>query len=182
MSRQAQLLIATTRPRKAVPGMGPLDVSITRMRVHPGDLDMYLHVNNGVYLQMMDIARSNYIADVGGFSLLAVRGWYPVVASSTMSYRRSLTLGQKFEISTQVVGWDERVAYLEQIFTREGQRIARGVVAGRFLTRGSGERVPAPAVVDLLGPGTVQPQLPDDVAAWAQAVGVAYRESSGSGD
>lgn len=174
MSRQLHLALATLRPRRARPGMDPLDVSLTRMRVLPTDLDLYFHVNNGSYLQMMDVARSNYIADIGGFAALAARGWYPVVAASTMSYRRSLTLGQAFTIETRLVGWDERMAYLEQRFVRDGVGCARGLVAGRFLTRGSGAKVAAPEVVELLGPGTVQPELPPDVAAWAQAVGVAH--------
>lgn len=157
-----------------------LDPSITTMRVRPADLDIYLHVNNGVYLQMMDVARTNFIADLGGFGLLKAKGWYPVVAAQTVSYRRSLTLGQRFEISTTVVGWDERVIYLEQIFSRDGQRCARGLVAGRFLSRGSTERVPAPQVVALLGTEVVQPELPEDVASWARAVDVAHRPSGTS--
>ncbi|WP_265523689.1 acyl-CoA thioesterase [Oerskovia flava] len=174
MARQIQLTIASTLPRKAVPGQGVLDVSVTRMRVRPGDLDFYLHVNNGTYLQMMDVARSNYIADVGGFGLLKDRGWYPVVAASTMKYRRSLQLWDRFEISTRVLGWDERVVYLEQVFTRGGDLCARGLVAGRFLAR-SGERVPAPDVVNLLGDVGESPLLPDDVTRWASAVDVAAR-------
>lgn len=175
VSRQLHLLRASTRPRRAVPGRGILDPSVSSMRVHPGDLDFYLHVNNGVYLQMMDIARSNYIADVGGFPLLREKGWYPVVAASTMKYRRSLKLFDRFEITTRLLGWDERVAYLEQVFTRGGELCARGVVAGRFLERGSGNRVPAPDVVALLGADAASPELPDDVATWARAVDVAHR-------
>ncbi|GMA30276.1 acyl-CoA thioesterase [Litorihabitans aurantiacus] len=175
MARQLHLLLASTRPRAAVPDADPLAVSVTRMRVRPGDLDFYMHVNNGTYLQMMDVARSNYIADIDGVAKLARRRWYPVVSASTMRYRRSLTLGQRFEIHTRMVGWDERITYLTQEFVRGGQVVARGLVAGRFLTRGSGERVPAPDVVELLAPGLAQPTLPEDVAEWAHAVGVAYR-------
>ncbi|MBD5788024.1 acyl-CoA thioesterase [Cellulosimicrobium terreum] len=175
MTRQIQLLAASTMPRKAVPGRGVLDASVTRMRVHPGDLDLYLHVNNGVYLQMMDVARSNLIADLGGFALLKDAGWYPVVAASTMKYRRSLQLWDRFDITTRVLGWDERVIYLEQAFARRGDLCARGLVAGRFLARGSGERVPAPAVVGLLGGDVPSPDVPADVAAWARAMDVAHR-------
>ncbi|SOC53826.1 acyl-CoA thioesterase [Ornithinimicrobium cerasi] len=175
MARQLQLLRASARPRPAIPGQGILDASVTTMRVRPPDLDLYLHVNNGVYLQMMDVARSNYIADLGGFPLLRERGWYPVVAAQTVTYRRSLTLGQRFGITTRVVGWDDRVVYLEQVFDRGTERIARGLVAGRFLTRGSGARVPAPEVIGLLDPVSPSPQLPDDVARWARAVDVAHR-------
>ncbi|HSP61285.1 MAG TPA: acyl-CoA thioesterase, partial [Ornithinimicrobium sp.] len=170
MARQIDLLRALLRPRPPVPGQRLLDPSVTTMRVRPADLDIYLHVNNGTYLQMMDVARTHYIADLDGFPLLKEKGWYPVVAAQTVSYRRSLTLGQRFEITTRVVGWDERVIYLEQVFTRGGQLCARGLVAGRFLTRGSGERVPAPQLVALLGDVGGRPELPAEVAAWARAV------------
>ena len=173
-----QLALATTRPRPAVPGRGLFDPSVTRMRVHVGDLDFYRHVNNGVYLQMMDVARSNFLADLGAFGPLKAHGWYPVVASSTVSYRRSLTLGQRFEISTRLLGWDPRCAYLEQTFSRGDQHVARGVVAGRFLGR-DGSRIPAPDVIDLLGTHDgPSPELPPDVQAWAEAVGVAHRETA----
>ncbi|MCA5895253.1 acyl-CoA thioesterase [Isoptericola sp. NEAU-Y5] len=168
---------ASLRPRKPIPGQGLLDPSVTRMRVHPGDLDMYLHVNNGAYLQMMDVARSHLIADIDGFSRLGDRKWYPVVASSTVKYKRSLKLGDRFEITTRLLGWDERVVYIEQVFTCRGNVYATGWVAGRFLGP-DGVRVPAPDVVALMGPDTpsVSPELPDDVAAWARAVDVAHRE------
>lgn len=174
MSRQIHLTYAVLRPRPAVPGRGPLDPSVMRTRVRPGDLDMYLHVNNGVYLQMMDIARSHLLADLGAFGLLREKRWYPVVAASTMTYRRSLKLFDPVEITSRVVGWDPRVIYLEQVFTRRGELAARGIVAGRFLSRDGG-RVPAPDVVGLLGGPPESPELPDDVAAWARAIDVAHR-------
>lgn len=174
MSRQIQLALASLRPRPAVPGRGVLDPSVTRTRVRPADLDFYRHVNNGVYLQMMDIARSNLIADLGAVGALRSQGWYPVVAASTMTYRRSLRLLDPVEITSRVLGWDPRVVYLEQVFRRRDETAARGLVAGRFLSR-DGSRVPAPDVVTLLGADPTSPPLPDDVAAWAAALGVAHR-------
>ena len=73
-----------------------------------------------------------------------------MVASSAIAYRRSLTLGQRFEISTRLLGWDLRCAYLEQTFCRGDEHVARGVVAGRS-SRGAAP-APAPDVLDLLGP------------------------------
>jgi len=179
VTRTVQLALATFRPRKAVPGQGMFDASVTRMRVWPTDLDLYRHVNNGVYLQCCDVGRSNFLADLGAFGALNDKGWYPVVAAQTIKYRRSLTLGQRFVLTTRVLGWDERVVYLEQSFSRPTKRgeehVARAVVAGRFLSR-TGERVPAPDVIALLTDAPVQsPALPDDVQAWARAVDVAQR-------
>ncbi len=176
VSRQLHLLLATAKPRRPAAGRHVLDPSTTTLRVLPTDLDLYLHVNNGTYLQMMDVGRSNYIADIGGFPRLKEKGWYPVVAGSTMTYRRSLRLGDRVELVTRVLGWDQRVVYLEQVFSRRGEHCARGVVAGRFLTRGSGQRVAAPDVVaHLAGDGLASPVLPDDVLGWARALDIAHR-------
>lgn len=172
-----QLALASMRPRKPVPGQGLLDPSVTVLRVRPGDLDLYLHVNNGAYLQMMDVARSNYLADIDGFRRLRPRGWYPVVAASTMRYKRSLRLGDKVTLTTRVLGWDERVVYLEQVFTCRDRLCAKGYVAGRFLGP-DGTRVPASDVVALMADGAPpeSPALPDEVAAWARALDIAHRD------
>ena len=177
VTRMLQLAWKTFRPRKPVAGRGLLDPSVTTMRVHPADLDILFHVNNGAYLQMADIARWNYIADLDGLRRLGDRRWYPVVAASTVKYKRSLKLGDRFEITTRVLGWDERVVYMEQVFTRGGDVCATAWVAGRFLSR-EGERIRMPDVVALLGPDAPlqSPSLPSDVAAWARAVDVAHRE------
>jgi YbgC/YbaW family acyl-CoA thioester hydrolase len=174
VARTFHLALAFRRPRRAITGMHILDTSVTRMRVAPTDLDIYLHVNNGAYLQMMDVARTNYLADLGALPILRERAWYPVVAASTMTYKRSMRLGERFEIATRVLGWDERVVYLEQEFRRDDAPVARGWVAGRFLHRG-GARVPATEVALALDPAAVAPELPADVAAWATAVDVAHR-------
>ncbi|MFV2143181.1 acyl-CoA thioesterase [Isoptericola sp. G70] len=177
MTRMIQLARASLLPRRPVPGRGLLEASTTVLRVHPGDLDMYLHVNNGSYLQMMDVARSNLIADLGGFAPLNGKGWYPVVAASTMTYKRSLQLFDRVEISTRVLGWDARVVYIEQVFTCRDTFAARGWVAGRFLGK-DGSRVAPADVAALLGGTPVEsPALPQDVAAWARSVDVAHRET-----
>ena len=157
-----------------MPGLDLLDVSVTRMRVNVGDLDLYRHVNNGVYLQMMDVARINYIADLGLMPELTRRGWYPVVASSTISYRRSLTLGQRFEIRTRTLGWDDRCVFIEQTFHRGQEAVARGIVAGRFLARDR-SRVAGSDVAAAAGHTEASPALPADVAAWAEAFDVLHR-------
>ena len=170
-----QLTLATLRPRRAVPGHGLFDPSVTHLRVRPGDLDLYRHVNNGVYLQYCDIGRSNFLADLGAFGRLRARGWYPVVAASTTTYRRSLTLGQRFTVTTRLLGWDERVVYLEQELTRGEDHVARAWIAGRFLSR-AGERIAPAAVSEVItGAPVTSPELPADVAAWARSVDVAHR-------
>ena len=162
-------------PRKTRPGQTLLDPSVTRMRVGLLDLDSYLHVNNGTYLQMMDVARNNQIADLGMFPIAKKKGWAPVVAASTMKYRRSLQPFDRFEITTRILGWDERVFYLEQVFTRGDKLYARGLVASRFLDRERNRISPIDVVRDATGETLPSPDLPTDVMTWARAVDVAQR-------
>ncbi len=86
------------------------------MRVWPNDLDIFLHVNNGVYLTMMDLGRTDMMLRSGIFQPIRKKGWYPVVAAETIRFQRSLKLFQKFSITTEVVGWDEKSIYMQQVF------------------------------------------------------------------
>jgi len=176
MSRIVQMTLKTLAPRRAVPGMSVLDTSVTKLRVNPFDLDLLFHVNNGIYLQMADVARWDFIADLGGISKMRAKRWYPVVAAASIKYKKSLQLGQRVTITTRVLGWDERVFYIEQVFTSGDTLHATAWIAGRFLAVG-GKRIPAPEVVELLSNGTVppSPELPPELAAWAKAVDVSPR-------
>lgn len=184
MTRMLQLAWTAVFPRKKVPGRTLLDPSTYTMRVMPQDLDVLLHVNNGSYLQLMDVARFRHIAEMGGTVLGRQKHWGAVVAASTMKYRRSLQLFDRFDITTRVIGWDERCFYMEQVFLRQDKLYARGIIAARFLHRRTGDRIAPPDVIAALaeaeGLATTpeSPKLPDDVAAWALAWDVAPRTSS----
>lgn len=145
----------------------PLRPCRTPFRVWPTDLDILRHVNNGVYLSLMDLARVDLLNRAGYSTAIRKRGWYPVVAAETISFRRSLTLLQRFEIVTSVIGWDDKAFYLTQDFERDGVVVASAVVKARFLGRG-GERVSPQSVMDLSPVPVEQPVLPEWVAAALQ--------------
>lgn len=145
----------------------PLGPCRTAFRVWPTDLDVLRHVNNGVYLSLMDLARVDLLNRAGLSTAIRARGWYPVVVAETITFRRSLTLFQRFEIRTEVVGWDDKAFYLTQDFEREGKVVASAVVRARFLGRG-GERVQPQSVLELAGSAPEQPVLPQWVTTTLQ--------------
>lgn len=145
----------------------PLGPCRTPFRVWPTDLDVLRHVNNGVYLSLMDLARVDLLSRAGYSSAIRARGWYPVVAAETISFRRSLTVLQRFEIVTDVIGWDDKAFYLTQNFERGGVVVASAVVKARFLARG-GERVSPQSIMDLSPEPVEQPVLPEWVATALQ--------------
>lgn len=160
------LLLLRMRRR---PPVGIHDVARMRMRVRLIDTDILRHVNNGVYLSLMDLGRLDLMLRAGAWPRLVAAGVYPVVASSTMSHRKSLRLGRRYDLETRVVGYDERSVFVEQRFTVRGEVYARGVVRGRFL-RKTGGTVPIAELLGLLGPEIRPFDPPEWVTRWAADV------------
>jgi len=129
------------------PRLGHYDVARTRFITLPTDQDILRHMNNGVYLSIMDIARFDMLHRTGIWAIFQSKGWYPVVVSETISFRKSLTLGQRFTVESRILGFDEKAVYVEQRFVRpvDGadaggavEVYARGFIRGRFLKRSGG--------------------------------------------
>jgi len=146
------------------------EVSTTSFRVWPTDLDIYRHMNNGVFLTLMDLGRYDQGLRTGFWQKWQKLGWYPIVVNSTISYRKSLEPWQKFDIETKVIGWDDIAYYIEQRFVRNGEIYARAIMRGRFLKRSWGVVTPK-EVMDGAGgwPGK-EPKLPKWVIDWAASV------------
>ncbi len=112
--------------------------TILNMRVLPTDLDFLWHVNNGVYFSLMDFGRMDMIFRTGVFDKTTKLGWYSVVAGETIKFKKSLKLWDKFQIETQVIGYDERYFFIQQRFICKGQLMATGLVRARFLKKSGG--------------------------------------------
>ena len=156
------LLFFSTPFRDRCPALGPARKSL---RVWPPDLDVLLHVNNGVYLSMLDVARVDLMLRSGMVSVLKQHGWYPVVAAETIRFRRSLQLFQAFEIETTIMGWDEKAFILQHRFTRGETLIAEAVVRWRFLKR-KGGTVSSRELLAALDVNAESPPLPTWIEDW----------------
>jgi len=158
-------LIVTQSRRSRCALFGPCD---THFRVLPNDLDVLGHVNNGVYLTMMDLARTDLLLRSDTFHAVRNNGWYPVLAGETIRFKRSLKLGQRFFIRTKVVGWDTQSVYLEQLFIRNNEFIARAVVDARFLSKKGGKVTPQ-ELLEFLQIDPETPSMPEWVQLWIES-------------
>ena len=146
------------------------DVSRVDMRVLPSDLDVYNHMNNGVFLTLMDLGRYDQGLRTGIWQIWNKKGWYPIVVNSTISYRKSLEPWQKFTLETKVIGWDDIAYYIEQRFVRDGEIYAKAIMRGRFLKRSWGILTPQEVMEGSGGwPGEV-PVVPEWIMRWADDV------------
>lgn len=170
MNMWLQWLLAMTVKSKGKPELGIGDVAKTSFRVLPSDIDFLGHMNNGRYPSYMDLARVDMTNRTGMSDALSKAGIYAVVGQSSMVFRRSLDLWQRFDIETAVLGGDERAIYLQQRFVVDGELHARGVVQGRFIEKGVGTAKIA-RVVEVLEAAGIQvhlPELDERVAEWAR--------------
>lgn len=147
---------------------GPFDVVSTNFRVLPTDLDVYGHMNNGRYLSISDLGRFDLLRRNGLWPKMRKRGWYPVIASSTITYRKSLQPWQKFAIESRFLGMEGRDIYLEQRFVVKGEIYARLIIRSRFLQK-KGGHVPTDELLTLLGGQPVTAALPDWLQAWGES-------------
>ena len=67
-----------------------LEPARVTMRCWPTDMDLNFHMNNGRYLSIMDLGRVDMMLRAGFLTKALKRGWMPVVAASTMRYRRAI--------------------------------------------------------------------------------------------
>ena len=135
--------------------LGHYDVARTDFITLPTDLDINRHMNNGVYFSIMDVARFDMLVRNGVWKDMRDRGWYPVVASETITFRRSLNPWDRFTIESRIIGHDDKAVYMEQRFVRPDsagtpQIYATGYIRARFL-RKIGGTVPMGEVVEAFG-------------------------------
>ncbi|MEO7374862.1 MAG: thioesterase family protein [Terrimesophilobacter sp.] len=145
------------------------DVARARFRVLPTDLDVFRHMNNGVYLSIMDLGRLDLLQRSGVWETLDRLGFYPVVGSETITFRRSLQPWQRYTLETKIIGYDAKAVYVEQRFVVGREVYAVGFVRGRFLRR-SGGTVGIPELAQAIGVDVTRLEVPQWLLRWATEV------------
>jgi acyl-CoA thioesterase FadM len=157
-------LLKTGAALVRAPRIGLLDTTCIRLRVWPNDLDFNLHVNNGRYLMLADLGRVDWFIRSGVLQLARQQRALPVVGDAIAKFRRELTLGQRFEVRTRLLGWDHRWGFLEHRFYRDNR--ALGVVAIRGVFRGPDGPLDPGSFLAGLGLQMASPELPDWIREW----------------
>jgi len=78
-------------------------------------VDMFGHVNNATYLQLLEEARWDIITQKGeGISSMHKKGIGPVILEVNIKYIAEIKLREKISISTQCISFNEKIATLLQ--------------------------------------------------------------------
>lgn len=164
--------------------LGPVPWSGTtmhRFRVLPHDLDAFGHMNNGRYLQIMDVARTGWMIRTGIAAVIRRNGWTPILGGSVMRFRYALGFLQAFQVRTRLIAWDGRWFYLEHAFY-DGRERCVSMGLARAAMRGDHGWLPTSAMVAEIEAGAVSPPLPAHVRQWAAVEDAMLRHGRRPGD
>lgn len=131
------MLRATVQARRGR-RLAPTDVGRVTLTTMPTDLDLLRHMNNGRYLSLMDLGRWDLLIRTGLAGAMRRHGWYAVVSSETISFRKSLHPWQRFTLESRLLGHDEKAVYMEHRCVVDGEIYARAVLRARMMKRSGG--------------------------------------------
>jgi acyl-CoA thioesterase FadM len=149
--------------------LAPEDESVLRMRIWPGDIDIFLELNNGRFLTLMDQGRLDFGMRTGLIDALHRRGWGLTVAGVSVRFRHRVRPFERILLRTSLVGNDERWFYFDQSIER-AERVCAGALVRTAITSSDGI-VPPEEVREELGWREPRSPLPAWVSAWIAAEG-----------
>ena len=133
----------------------------------PTDIDLLGHMNNGRYASLFDLGRFDLLIRTGLWDAMNERGWYGVVASESVTFRKSLELWQRFTVESRLLGHDDKSVYQIHRAVVGGEVYAEMIVRVRFLRRRGGI-VPMEELFESLHRPDDLPPVAPWVLAWAE--------------
>lgn len=137
-------------------------------RVMPFDVDINLHLTNSRYFAFCDLARTDLLLKSGLLKPLLKQRCLPVVAATEVSFFKAIHPLQKFNIQTQLVGWDKKYWYIEHRFICHGNVYASLTIRGSFLR--NKVVVPTEEVLSLGQALKPSPDLPPSIKLWIEVL------------
>lgn len=162
--------VTAKRPWKHATKTHGLDVTRTKMRVWLTDLDFNRHVTNSRYFSMADIARTDFTFKIGAHKVAWKHKAMPIVGDTWGKFRKELKLFQRFEIQTQLIGWDEKWFFIQHQFIRK-ERVV-GVVVVRGVFRSSKGLVSPNHFFEELNVDNEPPKMTPWLEKWSQSCDV----------
>lgn len=163
-----RLLKELIRSRR-LPPMPFLGTHTSHHRCWPQDIDIFIEMNNGRILTILDVGRTALAGRVGLLAALRRNGWAMTMAGASIRYRKRIKPFVKFRVESRCVGWDHRFFYLEQS-AWIGEDCAVQALYRSAVTDKNG-MVPVETVKAELGASLDTPELPAWVQNWIDADG-----------
>lgn len=118
-------------------------------RVLPTDLDVNMHLTNSRYFSFMDLSRVDHLVRCGAWKQVRAKKLMPVLASGSIRFRRAVPPFKKVDVTTRLVGVDEKWIYLEHKIVSGGTVYSVAILKAAFLNDSG--RIPIPELLNTFG-------------------------------
>jgi acyl-CoA thioesterase FadM len=149
----------------------PFGVSALHFRVWPHDLDTNLHMNNGRYLTIADLGRTDLLLRMGLIKLDLKEGLQPMLSGSAIRYRRELRPFQAFRLESSILCWRGTSFVMQHRFVIKGkdgqdQTAAIALVRGGLYDKKRRLFVGAERLAQAVGYTGESPEITQDIEAF----------------
>ena len=143
----------------------PCGETVTHFRVWPHDIDAFGHMNNGRYLQIMDVARVDWMRRTRVLDKILGGGCTALLGGTVIRHCKPLGPFRRYSVHSSVLAWEERWAFLKHEFrTDKGDVSAVGY--SRAAIRRRGGWITPQSLVDQIVPSLSSPPIPVLVRRW----------------
>jgi len=160
-------VIKETLRAKFMAPLEALEAHVSHHRCWPQDLDVFMEMNNGRILSILDIGRTGLAQRVGLINALKDNRWGMTMAGNSVRYRKRIRPFVKFRVVSRAVGWDDKFFYLEHSLWI-GDECAVQALFRSAVTDQNGIVNPT-RVFAHIGHDGVSPSMPAWVRAWIDA-------------
>ncbi|MFN3662777.1 acyl-CoA thioesterase [Yoonia sp.] len=152
---------------RSQPKLHPLAAHVSYHRCWPQDIDVYLEMNNGRILTIMDLGRTGLGIRTGLVAALRRNGWGLTMAGASVRYRKRIRPFTRFRMVSKCIGWDDKFMYLDQSIWI-GDNCAVQILYRSAATGKTGIVKPDHLLAEM-GMNSPSPALPDWVQGWIDA-------------
>jgi acyl-CoA thioesterase FadM len=162
-------LFLTTAFRARIPA--PFGLSVLHFRVWPHDIDTNLHMNNGRYLTIADLGRTDLLLRMGLAKIVLKEGLQPMLSGSAIRYRRELKPFQAFRLESCILCWRGTSFVMQHRFVIAGkdgkdQTAAIALVRGGLYDKKARLFVGAERLAKAVGYEGDSPEITPDIEAF----------------
>lgn len=143
------------------------EAHVTHLICWPWDIDLWMELNNGRTLTLMDLGRMVMFRRMGVDAAMRRMGWAGTIAGASVRYRRRIRMFDRIEMRSRIVGWDARFTYSEQSLWRDGECCSHALL--RMAITGGKGIVPSADLAAAMGHPGESPPLADWIVAWTEA-------------
>ena len=147
--------------------LSPLGTHVSTHRCWPQDIDVFIEMNNGRILTILDLGRTMLAKRVGLLKALNKHGWGLTMAGASVRYRKRIRPFVKFQMVSRAVGWDDKFCYIEQSIWIGGECAVQALY--RAAATGKNGIVPPDTIFAEMGHTGDRPDLPDWIQNWIEA-------------